>query len=232
MSSLYPDLTHTNFPESVDHHEDMVDVSLSLKSLVDQYYTLYNAGDFAGIVTLLANNPTLDRALFNAEKYNKLKDTVEAQGRFYKDDVQSYLVEIVKNKGDYVSTSTYTKYDVVGYITGGAKQYFMGIATTIPVGTLPTNTSYFVPLTLRGEQGVSGTGLSYRGGWSNIIQYYEDDCVAYNNILWSANVNNLNSEPTISNTNWTKVMDITKQIITSSTQPSGQMTGDYWYEII
>lgn len=232
LSSLYPDLTHTNFPESIDHYEDMTDINLTLKSLVDQYYILYNAGDFAGIVTLLAANPDLDKALFNAEKYNRLKDTLEAQGRYYKDDVQSYLVNIVKNKGDFVETSTYTKYDVVGYVTGGAKQYFMGTVVTIPIGTLPTNTSYYVPLTLRGEQGASGTGLAPKGNWSSVVTYVVDDCVSYNNILWASKATNLNSVPNDINTDWEKILTTPTQFIISATEPVGQATDNFWLKTL
>ncbi|MBR0596970.1 hypothetical protein [Sinanaerobacter chloroacetimidivorans] len=212
MSNLYPDLVHTNYPEMIDHYEDMIDVNAAIKPLIDQYYSLYNMGDFDGMNALLTANPTLRKALHNAQKWNYLKDTVEAQGRFYKDDVRDYLMNIIKLKGDFAETTKYNKYDVVGYLMAGAKQYFMGISTNIPIGTLPTNSAYFVPLTLRGEPGASGTGLSFRKNWSNITQYYTSDLVVHNNTLWVANNNNLNSVPQDVSTDWSKLFMVVDSI--------------------
>ena len=58
-------------------------------------------------------------------------------------------------KGNWSSTSTYGKLDYVLY----ENNTYIGISKTIPVGTLPTNTTYwgiFVPRGQQGEKGETG----------------------------------------------------------------------------
>ena len=231
MSIIYPDLEN-NFPESIDNFDKYLDPTLEMLSVINQYYTLFDTGDLVGATTLLESNPTLKQMIINADNLNQLRDAIISLERYYMDDVQQYLVEIIKFKDIYNPSTKYLKYDVVGYVIGSATEYFMCIDSTVPIGTLPTNATYFIPITLRGEQGASGTGLSYRGGWDGIRQFYKDDCVVYNNILWSANIDNLASEPTLEGSDWTYVMGIQKQIALSNMQPTTQIEGDIWYEII
>ena len=230
MSITYADLEN-NFPDSIDTFDKFLDPTLEMLSVINQYYTLFDAGDLAGATALLETNPTLKQMIINADNLNQLRDMCISLERYYMNDVQQYLQDIVKYQSVYNANTKYMKYDVVGYVVGSAIEYFMCIDSTVPIGTLPTNATYFVPVTLRGEQGVSGTGLSYRGDWTT-IQYYANDCVVHNNTLWSADIDNLNSEPTDINTNWTKIMEYHNPIIMSLTQPIGQSIGDYWYEIL
>ena len=236
MSNLYPDLNHTNYPDKIDHYEDMIDVDLVLKPVVDEYYRLYQANDMQGMTNLINSNPRLMLALFNADKYNKLKDTLEAQGRLYKSDIQQYIMTVVHNRGSWNNITKYRQYDLVSYPVQGAEQWFVAIPIDgkydIPIGTLPTNTDYFVPQTMRGEQGASGVGLSFKKNYDPLIPYNKDDCVTYNNILWAATKPSLNQTPSDISQYWTKAMELPKQIITSSEQPQDQVTGDVWLEII
>ena len=141
-------------------------------------------------------------------------------------------MEMIKSPVTYSVTTEYNKYDTVSYTVDNSLEYFLCISNNTPIGTLPTNTSYFIQLTLKGDKGASGTGMSPRGGWLGATQYYANDCVAHNGVLWYATVDNYGSEPTDTNTNWVSFMSYHVQIIQSSTQPTGQSTGDYWYEII
>jgi len=231
LSLKYPDLEN-NFPDSIDNFDKFLDPTISVLGAIDQYYTLFDAGDLAGATAVLEANPTLKQMIINADNLNKLRDGIVSLQRYYMNDIQQYLVELVKHKGVYNSSATYTKYDVVEYTIGTKTESYMGISTTIPIGTLPTDTNYFIKITLQGEQGISGTGLSYRQGWSSATQYYLDDCVAYNNMLWSAKRDNLNVEPLLISDDWLMIMEIPRQIVMSETEPIGQMIGDYWYQII
>ena len=230
LSITYPDLEN-KFPDSIDTFDRFLDPTLSMLSVINQYYIKFDAGDLDGATALLVANPTLKQMVMSADNLNQLRDMCISLQRYYMNDVQQYLVNIINYKGIYSSSTKYSKYDVVNYVVGSATQSFMCISTITSIGVLPTNATYFIPLTLRGEQGVSGTGLSYRGGWTT-IQYYANDCVVHNNALWSADIDNLNSEPTDINTNWTKIMEYHNPIIMSLTQPMGQSIGDYWYEIL
>ena len=98
-----------------------------------------------------------------------------------------------------------------------------------PKGTVPTNTTYWMPFTYRGQQGASGAGLSWRGDYSSITQYYTNDCVQHNGIVWCAKKSTLGVAPSSSaSDNWGIFMEVTKQIAFSSTQPTGQVENDIW----
>lgn len=231
MSVTYPDLEN-KFPDEIDNIERFSDPTITDIPIINQYNAYYLAGDLESATALLDNNPSLKKMIVNADTLNMLRDMTISTQRYYMNDVQQYLQDIVKYRGVYNPNAKYTKYDMVIYDTGTATQAYLCVNRNTPIGTLPTNTTYFTMQTLRGEQGVSGTGLSYRGVWNSSTQYYKDDCVANDNKLWSANVNSLNSVPSIDNSDWTLIIDIYKQAVLSSAQPSNQASGDIWYQII
>ncbi len=229
MSNLYPDLEN-KFPEQIDDFEKFQDPNLTSISLINEYYTYFDSGNLQAANELLESNPSLKRMIINAESLNKLRDAIVSVQRYYLSDVENYLVNIIKFKGDFNNLSKYTKYDVVGYVNESAIQYYMGKMHNIPIGTLPTNTDYFVPLTLRGQQGVSGTGLSPRGLWGNIVQYYENDCGSYNNSLWSAKETNVGQPPQDGSAYWQLLMKLDNKIITSQSPPAELTSGDWWFQ--
>ena len=91
MSTTYTDLTETQFPDKVDDLSRMSDLTTSDLTLVNQYYTYYNAGNLAAAAQLLIDNPTLTNKIFNAAKFNILRDALIALQRYYKSDVQTYI---------------------------------------------------------------------------------------------------------------------------------------------
>lgn len=80
----------------------------------------------------------------------------------------------------------------------------------------------------KGDQGVSGTGLSPRGQWDSAITYYKDDMVIDNENMWQCIVENINSKPSTSNTSWLKMIIDANIVIVSSAQPSNQYVGCLW----
>lgn len=194
MSSLYPDLGN-NFPESIDNFDKFVDPDIASIQAINQYCIKFDAGDIVGAKKVLNDNPRLKYMIINADNLNKIRDGLISLQRYYLNDVQQYLVNIVKHKGYWTSSAKYTKYDVVTYINNQAIESYMGVKSEIAIGTLPTDSTAFISLTLRGEQGASGTGMSPRGAWNSLLQYYKNDCAAYNNILWYAKADNIDSVP-------------------------------------
>jgi hypothetical protein len=211
MSTTYSDLIYSNYPDSCDTYEYMNDLSLETLNLAKQYQDLINSNKFTDAAQLLIDNPNLNKIMFNAEKYNKLIDSVKAIERLYFSDIQTYIMELVKYKGTYSSSQKYTKYDVVEYNS----MIYMCISLSTPIGTSPTDDTYWYPLSIKGDQGESGTGLSPRGVWNSEIQYYKDDLVSYNNQLWAAKEDNINSLPNNDSTIWYSVLysDVTKDYV-------------------
>lgn len=213
----YPDLDN-NFPNSIDNFDKYSDVTASAKPLVDQYYTLYNAGNFNGASELLENNPTLKNMIINAESLNKIRDAVISIERYYTSDVQQYIINAVKNKQTWSSTVQYSSLNVVTYETNNTTSVYMAIyPQKIPVGTLPTDTNYWTQLSFKGDKGdkgQDGTGLVPRGIWAANTQYNANDMVSQDNSLWTATENNIGKPPTATSTYWTQIMSVSSDILT------------------
>jgi hypothetical protein len=196
MSIKYPTLSNTVFPDGIDPINNFVDITLSSLPLAKQYYAKYNSGDIAGANKILEDNPTLKYSQISASTLNPIVDAIKALELFYTQDVQQYLVDIVVYKGDFSASVKYSKYNTVKFVHNSALETFMCISNTTAIGTLPTDSSYWIPLTMRGEQGTAGVGLTAKGEWNSISTYPIDSLVAYNNALWGSKVANTAIVPT------------------------------------
>lgn len=224
MSKTYTDLTETQFPDQIDELSRMSDLSYSDIPVVSEYYRYYNAGNLTAAAELLANNPSLLGKLFNAAKFNILRDALIALQRYYKSDVQAFIeatrgtleeeVEQFTPMGDYDHAVTYRRFNVVLYDGCSylcKKDTLTGVAPT--AGETDDNWGL---LALRGIQGASGTGLSWRGAYNEETNYYIDDCVTDGVTMYAALQNSIGIplsnrtywEPTISVVN-TYVDDVT-----------------------
>ena len=171
MSVTYPDLIYTNFPDELsDTFDYLSDLSADQLVLANQYKLYLSYNDKAAADQLLVDNPSLKSTMMDAEKFNKLIDAVKAIQRLYKNDIQSYLINLVKYKGAYSNTASYAKYNVVTHTVNDKTFAYMCIANTTP-GIQPTNTSYWVIITQQGERGVAGLGLHYGGNYSSTAEY-------------------------------------------------------------
>lgn len=231
MSNLYSDLSN-QFPDRIDPNRTFSDVTAEAKPLVEKYYAFFDSGDFANATKVLDDNPTLKNMIINAPMIQYLYDMCISSQRFYLKDVQQYMMDIIKYRDEWSNTSRYTKYDVVSFIRNGARESFMGIVKDIPIGTLPTNLDCFVAMTLRGDRGVSGTGMAPRGTWSVETEYYTNDLVAYKNKWYYAKRDNSQKTPKLISDDWDMIMEVIPQIIISAEQPIAQTYNDIWGEIL
>lgn len=203
--------SYTTFPESVQTFEIKTDVSSSVYPTWKQFNTHITNGEFAKAASLLQTNSELQKCLIDSMYVNRLSKTVEEVQTLFLNDVQTYIHETVIHKGDWNAVTKYTKYNFVTYPINGVVQTFECLKDETPIGTLPTNTTYWVIRTIRGtdgDKGESGTGLSPRGRWSVNTNYYKDDLVAHNNVLWAANRDNSGFVPYDGSAVWYSVLSL------------------------
>lgn len=204
MSQSYLDLTETNFPQAIDTFDRATDITIELLPLVQEYQKLYNSGKINEASKILIDHPELQSCMINAKTINRCYDGIKALQRYYFSDIQKYLEQIITYKGDYSNKTAYKKYDVCLYNNGSA---YLCISDS-KIGSLPTDTSYFVPLTLQGEQGIAGINLTFEGSWDAKATYSSDSCVTYNNVLYaSLTDDNLAKTPSKTSSYWTVVID-------------------------
>lgn len=87
----------TNFPVGEDAFERMMDVTIPLMALVNQYNQLYAAGNYTECNNILENNPDLKACFFNADKYNQLRDAVISIEQYLLNQVEVLYNTIAAN---------------------------------------------------------------------------------------------------------------------------------------
>lgn len=216
MSSNYFVDLDSNMPVSEDNIDIMEDISIELLQPMRDFENYMAENDLASAAIVLNTHPDLKKCLFNAEKYNKLRDALIATQRTYLGDVKTYLTEAMINKGIYDSNITYYKFNIVSYLD----DYYMAImnSTSGFSNVDPSNTSYWLKMTVRGSQGLPGTGLIPSGTWdenttyryySNNGQYYAS-MVYFNNGLYQCQIDNISgisNNPT-NTTAWSEIMSL------------------------
>lgn len=207
MSTTYTDLYETKFPDEIDNWDRFLDPTIQTISAITQYQQYYDQGNFELANSVLENNPTLKRIIVNASTINKMLDGIVAIERFYLNDVQTYLQNIIQLKGEWSASTKYPKYSVVTYTYHSDQEAYLCLSNDCPIGTLPTDTNYWTPWTAKGEKGESGTGLTPRGVYSATVDYYKDDMVAYNNALWAAVEDNFGQVPNTSSSSWILLLE-------------------------
>lgn len=208
MGEIYSDL-NSDFPLKVSTMNRVQDVTLSAKPYVDLYNQYYSQGDFDNANKVINDHPELLTMMLNMNMVNQIIDEIKATQRTFRDDVESYIFTIVKIKGDFSKSTKYTKYNIVYF----EKLPYMAIADDIPIGVEPTNNSYWYSLAIKGEQGVSGAGLSPRGNYISGTVYYQYDMVLYDYKLWYATKDNPVGNPNNTNKDWALFFEFNAEVL-------------------
>lgn len=244
MSALYPDLDFTNYPGELDNIILKSNITNATDAqLVAQIQASILAGDFANASAILNANPQLNGKIFNANDYNQIRDAILALERFYNSDIKNYItekqatwvaeVDKFNYKGVYSPTTQYYKNNMVDYTT--TEGTFLYLCIQQPdTGIAPTNTNYWRILTLRGERGLSGEGLSFAWVWDSTMEYNVNDVVVYGNKWWVSTQVNRGQQPANGSAYWTEILTALPaiQIPVTEIQPTDQIIGDQWYQVI
>ena len=238
MSTQYPDLSLTTYPNSLDQFTTFLNITANDGSLIAQYMAAMEAGNQTLANQVLAQIPAATQKIITAIDLNKLSQASLAIERFYKTDIEPYLenqqqewqniISQFNYVGNWTSGAQYQENNIVSYTVSGLTMLFIATSTP-PVGSNPNNTAYWRVLTIQGQQGVSGVGLSYRQDWSSSASYSTNDAVTYNNAVWMALQPIQNVVPQ-SGSYWKKVIsfDVTVYPIQPE-QPTGQPVGGLWF---
>ena len=95
MNSKYTDLSNS-FPAAVDTIDKMQDLTITTKKKAEKYYEYINANNITGANDYLGKSENSDLLLsvFNADKFNMLRDMIISIERFFLDDIGVYLGEL------------------------------------------------------------------------------------------------------------------------------------------
>lgn len=243
MSTLYPDLDFTKYPNELDNIILKSNITNSSDArLVEQIQTAIISGDFGTASSILNSNPQLNGKIFNANDYNQMRDALLSLERFYKNDIYNYIsqkqstweekVDRFNYKGVYSPTTKYEQNNLVNYTDSNGTLLYLCLQTP-PTGTPPSNTQYWRVLTIRGERGEQGDGLSFTWVWSSAMDYKKDDVAIMSSKWWIAKQPNKNQIPVEGSAYWEVMLTAlpATQIPVTSAQPTNQTVGDQWYEV-
>lgn len=242
LSSYYPDLQFTQFPNSEQTFPLMQDIiaadAVNVKGFQDAMATgnLTLAQQYYSLIT------DADSKFIDAIKLNTLFQTCVALQRFYQTDVQPYITDkqgewqVEINKFNYLGAFSPTMQYVVNNWVSSAQadgSVYLYICIAVPpIGTLPTNTTYWRQLTVKGQGGEAGVGLAFVGAWEAGQTYKLDDVVSYSNGVWGALQANSGQVPVEGSAYWRLIYMSTPIVYpVQAAQPTGQLTGDLWFEV-
>ena len=142
MSAIYTDLSHTLFPNAIDDeagHPYMSDITsdASLLAVANQYNEAVASNDADTAAQILESNSNLQNCIFNADKYNWMRDAIIASQRYYMNDVELAIEQIaahtvgIDDTNEYNSpnTNSYSITKIHSLIDGSDNQ------TTLVAGT-------------------------------------------------------------------------------------------------
>lgn len=242
MSILYPDLSNTTFPNSKDTFKQFLDIVISDGNLIKQYQAAVQAGNSSLATQILQQIPAYTQKVLTATDLNKFVDAIIAVERFYDSDIKPYvnekqaewqdIIDQFEYRGVFNATTQYLKNNYVSFINNGIEQLYIALSQP-PVGTVPTNTTYWRIFSVRGPRGLSGEGLSFVGDWVASTSYTAQDCVNYDNALWGALQDSTGQVPYEGSVYWSLLYrGVTTIYPVTATQPSMQQDGELWFKIL
>lgn len=152
----------------------------------------------------LINTDILKSYVLQAEWMNDTKEKIEEleehKNTNFDDDFVSETEEFQFNIDEFIYINeydNYTQYYKNNFVLYNDEIYF---CIKNSLNNLPTNTTYWLKIGLKGEEGQYSLGVVYRGIWNNYTIYYKYDLISYDDNLYVATQDNIHSQP-VSNNN-------------------------------
>lgn len=222
------------------------DIQISDNLLKSQFFNYFLNGDYQMAFDLISHNSQLDSKAFVANFINEIaevlyatEDSVDTATLGKLRELSLDFNEIINqflNRYDYDSTATYELYNFVIY----NNEVYMYINNIPSTGNIPTNTTYWLKIGLRGEKGAGGCSqLQMKFYWQEGIAYQPFDLVitipqgtTHTGDMWVAKVANINQYPTEDSVYWEKFVEASNGFIYSSkTQPVDRYIGQIWLDM-
>lgn len=221
--------------------ELMDDMHLSSKDTFLDYYYAMQANNISQASNILEQNPSLSNQIITADNINILLNETYRRELQPKVDIDYFLaglnavfekmIAYTRVRGEWNKDIQYDVHNLVYYKDKG---YFVYTNEAPPIGTLPTDTKYWLEYDIRGLKGYGGLkNINYLGLWDNSIDYNIGDAVTYKNKLWWAIANNTNTAPNLNHYPWVLIAapDVASKTPIQKQTPTGYNIGDFWWQI-
>ena len=187
------------------HYQDIQISDVSLQQQVQQYWSI---SQYENALSVLSSNDTqLQGKAFIADLINILSSGILELETNYNNAVPIFLSSLASqystlinnfiSKGTWSNNTQYIPFNFVTY----NNQTYMCIKEP-PIGTEPTNATYWVYITLHGKQGAAGIDVTMRYTWNNVNTYNINDLVVYGSNIYVALIQNTNVIPGSDTNTW------------------------------
>lgn len=221
--------------------ELMDDMHLSSQSTFLDYYYAMQANNISQASSILANNPTIKNQIMIADNINILLNETYRRELQPKVDIDYFLAGLqavfekmilyTQVRGEW---SKDIQYNVHNFVYYNGKGYYAYTNSEPPIGTLPTDTKYWLEYDVRGAKGYGGINLNLKFAWDSTQNYKKGDVVIFKNKMWWAIADNINYEPNLNHYPWSLIMlpdKANKTPIQKEEPTSGYNIGDFWFKI-
>lgn len=213
------------------------DVQISDVELRQQFIQYYKSGQFNEALLLLINNADqLKGKAFIANTINTIITGLLTLENYYYEGVTVFLSNLalqyqnlinnLKKRSNWLSTIQYIPYNFVVY----NNNIYMCIQQP-PVGTLPTDDTYWLYLGLQGPEGLPGVNVVMEYDWEENVTYQINDLVVYDNNIYVALKENTNVLPNMDEETWLLFIKIEKgQIYVGTETPNVLNNNVIWFK--
>lgn len=214
------------------------DIQISDKLLKENFDNFMKNGQYVEAIQLLSTNEEkLKGKAYISNTIQKIIEGIIDIQTVFDDGVNVFLsdlalqydnmIESLTNTGDWNKLKWYRPYNFVIY----QQNIYMAIDEP-PIGTLPTNTQYWLKLGLQGIKGAAGTNVVMRYDWQSIRDYKPYDIVVYKNNLYVAIQNNINILPDSDESIWLPFLIVSKGgIVVSNISPTEKVQNTVWFKV-
>lgn len=215
------------------------DIHLSDTQLYTLFRQYYKNGAYQEALNILAQNPQLDLKAITADNLNDLSERVYGMENVYYVEVEQYLANLLQsmqtdvdnlsNQNQYSATQQYYPKNFVYY---NNNVYFC--IQEPPIGTDPTNTTYWLYLGLFGQDGLYGlNNLTFVGPWNTNTVYTTNQVVYIDYTFYWALQDNQGQDPTTESSEYWGILFTVEpqQIVADINQPENQNANDFWFQI-
>lgn len=220
--------------------ELMDDMHLSSQSTFLDYYYAMQANNISQANSILINNPSIKNQIIEADNINILLNEIYRRELQPKTDIDYFLdgaravfekmILYTQVRGEWDKDIQYNVHNFVYY---NGKGYYAYTNHEPPIGTLPTDTRYWLEYDVKGAKGYGGIDLNLKFAWDNTQNYKKGDVVIFQNKMWYAIADNTNYEPNLNHYPWV-IISMPKLANKTPIQkaiPTGYDIGDFWWQI-
>lgn len=213
------------------------DIQIADIALRTQFESYMSVGNYSQALRLLSDNQSqLQGKAWIGDSINTLVNGIITLENLYNDNVIKFLSDLSKslqslvdnyrNVGTWIVGNKYKELNFVAY----NNEMYMALQD-VPANTPITNTSYWLYVGLRGEQGVAGVNVRQQYDYSSGKAYNINDLVVYQGQIYVALKSNTNVLPTNSDT-WLLYERVVKaNIYVSNVAPTEELiNGKIWFK--